>query len=72
MIWKMKQSPRIGDTRIRRRFALIPTRVGNYWVWLQWYFVQEEFCRYVVDDVVPYVKSGWRHTRRWIWGAGAP
>lgn len=71
MIWKMKPSPRIGDGRIRNHFAFIPTRVGNYWVWLQWYFVQEEFCRYVVNDLFPRGKSGWRETRRWVIG-GAP
>lgn len=46
MIWTTEPEPRVGDTRTRRRFLLLPERVfvrhvGRVWAWLEWVTVTE-------------------------------
>jgi hypothetical protein len=41
MIWK---ASRIGKTRVKNKFALIPTRVDGYWIWLESYKIIQEYA----------------------------
>lgn len=45
MRWGEPKRPEVGDTRIRRRFALFPIyiREGRKNVWLEWVTVLEEY-----------------------------
>lgn len=45
MKWKIKKEPILlgGEIRTRRVFAWHKTAVGDYWVWLQFYYVEERF-----------------------------
>jgi hypothetical protein len=56
---KIKQnSPKIGDTRGIRRFLLVPRKIGNVIVWLE--FVNVIQCYQAEYDGFEYVDSvGW-------------
>lgn len=44
MRWKLKNpKPKIGDIRHLKAFALFPTIVGQYIVWLETFQVTEEY-----------------------------
>jgi hypothetical protein len=43
---KIKIGPRIGDLRIRKAFAFLPTRIGFFMVWLESYYSLEK-CLHV-------------------------
>jgi hypothetical protein len=46
MKW-LDRSPKEGDTRLKRRFALFPTNIGNnVIIWLEFYYVQQ---RYIIE-----------------------
>lgn len=42
----VKTEPQIGQIRERKVFALFPTRINNYIVWLEHYKVIEMFSRH--------------------------
>lgn len=43
MKWKSKKSPRTGDTRTFKAFALLPIWLDNgFTVWLEWYYYTQE------------------------------
>lgn len=55
MRWMIRQEPTDGETRSRKKFAWLPTRIGKYTVWLEFYFVQERYCR------IPGCKGWWAY-----------
>jgi hypothetical protein len=48
MRWQAKKLPEQGDYRTRRVFAWTPTKVNDYIVWLEFYFIREKYteCEY--------------------------
>lgn len=50
MRWKIKSPPKEGDRRQRRIFAWKKTLVGNYIVWLEQYYVEEEYMNITHQD----------------------
>lgn len=46
MRWKVPEPSLLGDLRVRRTFALLPIRINHTTkVWLERYWVTEEFTR---------------------------
>jgi hypothetical protein len=43
MRWQAKKLSEYGDCRIRRVFAWTPTKVNGYIVWLEFYYICEEY-----------------------------
>lgn len=44
MKWKAYERPATGSTRVRKRFAILPTLTKEgYVVWLEFYWVQEAY-----------------------------
>lgn len=44
MKWKAYERPAAGSTRVRKLFAILPTHTNDgYVVWLEFYWVQEEY-----------------------------
>lgn len=43
MRWGEKKPPEIGATRDEKRFALLPVRCEDCWVWLEFYGVIQEY-----------------------------
>jgi hypothetical protein len=41
MIWK---ACRIGETRVKNKFALLPTRIDGYWIWFESYKLIQEYA----------------------------
>lgn len=39
MRWRAKRYPNHGDRTTVRRFAYLPTRVGDKWIWLEAFYV---------------------------------
>lgn len=37
---------KIGETRIKRKFALLPIRIGSDWRWLEWVWVKQRFYHF--------------------------
>lgn len=37
MRWSLQKAPQDGETRIVRKFAFIPTEVGQHIIWLEFY-----------------------------------
>ena len=58
MRWK---AAKIGDTRIRKWFLLIPWVINGKWVWLERVAVKQEYVQQRVFDP----KFGLYRTRRW-------
>ena len=51
------------DTRIVKRFALLPKRLNdNQIVWLQFY-MEEQI--YLINPIIPFFK-GWEVKERWV------
>ena len=51
------------DTRIVKRFALLPKRLNdNQIVWLQFY-MEEQI--YLINPIIPFFK-GWKVKERWV------
>lgn len=50
MRWKDKPPTQIGDTRTRLVYAWKRTRVNNYVVWLEHYYVTEEYVNVSQED----------------------
>jgi hypothetical protein len=52
MIWKrtIKQKLNIGDIRVIRKFAILPTCTKTHWVWMQHYYVKQQFMHYTTYD----------------------
>lgn len=51
MHWKVKppkvyHPPRVGDTRVRIRFALFPVKIREHHVWLEFYWVLQQYDRW--------------------------
>jgi len=65
MKWKVKPpvaSPAYGDTKSVRKFALWPTKVNDYCVWLERYYVQYQYTEsgiLVVEEGGGYTFDGW-------------
>lgn len=59
MRWALAAEPRIGQLRVRSRFAWLPTVIGANVLWLERFYVTEEvqvtqhwdWCNQVVDDI---------------------
>mgnify|MGYP003346217926 CR=1 FL=1 len=67
MRWKTKRIPKEGDTRERFPFAWLPTKIDDYTVWLERYWVQEELMHVAeVDDGVVYPVKKWVEIKRGI------
>lgn len=67
MRWKIdKKVITEGDTRRVKRFALLPTTVEDYVVWLEFYISIEEYkSRYVNDEMgKPTLKYEWSQIGR--------
>lgn len=65
MRWKLKNpKPKIGDIRHSKAFALLPTIVGEYIVWLETWQVTEEYMLVVgpVGEPEPHWKEISRRT----------
>lgn len=63
MRWKIKiPEPKIDDIRHRNVFAFLPTAIGNYKVWLEFYQVTEEYMLIVGPDGEP--KPQWKEVSR--------
>lgn len=43
MRWKAKVVPELGDTREVEKFALFPTKIHDYTVWLESYYSLQEY-----------------------------
>ena len=43
MKWKVKQPPKIGDTRTIRRFLWLPRRIGDEYRWLEWAEIRQGY-----------------------------
>jgi hypothetical protein len=56
MMIKCKEKAKPGQRRLVRRFAIIPIRIRNYWVFLQYYWTLEQFSLYNTKqwDLVDY------------------
>jgi len=54
---KKKLSPRLGDERWVRRFAWLPTRIGDYTVWLGFYMQEQVFDRNIMSPGVQWHSS---------------
>ena len=57
--------PRLGDTKIKRKFLWFPKKIKNYWYWLEFCdFTYEWKTYYEYDCNFGYVlreqKEGWR------------
>lgn len=63
MKWKVKAYPRRGDKRLRRRFAVFPTRLSpndeRTVVWLRFFNQEDEYY-------TSWTGSGWRLMDRWL------
>lgn len=57
--WKITEP---GTKRIVQRFAWLPERVGNTWVWLEFFFEEQEWTRFLTID--PYTWVGGRRSMR--------
>jgi len=65
MRWNIRPKPQLGDRRVRELFALWPTRIGQQYVWLEHYFVVEEYGEYDdYDGEFPCVSHGWLTVER--------
>lgn len=65
MIWffENKPSPQRGETRVIRRFALIPAYVRGKWLWLKYHQVLQEYTPVII--VTPEVPYG-QDTFMWL------
>lgn len=69
MRWEIKRKPILGDSRIKRKFAFMPVKIGNEMVWLEFY---DSHQRYEPDlderDADYYVfggaHDGWKEVSR--------
>ena len=64
MMWKAKPRPKIGDIRVRRKFAWLPMEFSvcdiEHYVWLETYQVTEQFEeKYVFADEGYYRKKSY-------------
>lgn len=68
MIWKrtIKQDPNIGDIRIVRKFAILPTCTKTHWVWLQHYYVKQQFMYYTIDYDYLFVNTIQEDVFEWV------
>ncbi len=63
MRWKIKNpEPKIGDIRHLKEFALLPTIVGQYIVWLEHWQVTEEYM--MVLDAAGAPRPEWEEISR--------
>ncbi len=46
MRWKTKVDPKVGDITVKKKFALFPTEVNEYTIWLEYYIVKYEYKRF--------------------------
>lgn len=49
MKWKKKPEPKVGDIKIVKSFAWVPTLVGEEWIWLEWFYTRYECVERVVE-----------------------
>ena len=61
MRWKAKPIPKIGDTRVRYPFAWLPTKAGDYTVWLERYWVKEK-----LEEVLAFDEGMVRPVQGWM------
>lgn len=69
MRFNLKEKPKIGTTRERKKFAFIPVRITDKIVVLwEWYFVEEQFGEYFVWDggMGGFYKKKWVVKEKWI------
>ena len=65
MRWKTKQTPKVGDIRQRFPFAWLPTKAGQYTVWLERYWVKEKLVETVAfDEGMVRPVEGWMEIER--------
>ena len=41
-----RKTPTLGTIRTRRYIAWVPRVIGDTWIWLEWYSVDERFERF--------------------------
>lgn len=56
MKWKARIHPKDGDLRWVKRFAFLPTRVKDSWIWLEYYIAIDCFFGHGSGDA----------TNKWI------
>lgn len=64
MIWKERppvQEPDFGTTIVKKRFALIPIKIHDEWVWLEMYRMTKTYTHVRVSNF-----AGAYYVRRWI------
>lgn len=63
MKWRIKKAAPLkrGETRLRRIFAWRKMAVGDYWIWLQFYYVEEKYFMPVGGGA-----GWWSEIRRYV------
>lgn len=51
MRWKAKPTPKHKDTRVIKKFLLIPYCLENEWRWLEIAYILQQYCYY--DYIAP-------------------
>lgn len=54
MKWTAKQKPKEGDTKSKVKFAILPVKVEDKWIWLEKYIANYEYKTFLYrhDTVV--------------------
>ncbi len=73
MKWKAAQEPKIGDIKKRKWFAIIPVKIENEWIWLEFYYRVYEYsiCKVLdrqytgEDEYCKYYKKVWNDYLAW-------
>jgi hypothetical protein len=74
MKWKNKKEPKLGDSKVEKHFAWVPTLIGDDWVWLEFYYIHYQWTERVVEmgwePVEESLKKGGREKKSdesWNW-----
>lgn len=62
--FKNYSEPPLGQERLKKKFAWLPTRATYCWVWLECYYSHERYMSVVVDEYDSI--AGPREGRAWV------
>lgn len=64
MMWKIKESPLIGDLRIKKSFAFLPIVINGYRIWLREYY-EYQIYKEIKNEFHIYHPEYYPAPRRW-------
>ena len=60
MRWKAYKEPKVGDTRVKRKFFFFPQRFGETWIWFEFGDVyQRRVKSYIYEMGTPIPNDRW-------------